>query len=256
VIIRVASFNIGLEQTMIESERRWEGRHVISFRSMLANLGHVAKNDFVFCSEVGAKTKGFLDSNVDFERVVQEALPGATCSSSGAYLHIWNVQKKATAVVQSGTWTASTTFSALMHWQAFDLIYQDAPPLTDRDAPQLAGRDALQHAAPKVGLLVGNMHIPCPGKGAPNTPQKQRIVKQALQHLTTIKVHAWRDRADFPVMRLLVGDCNLAKHEAEVSTQEVHKPSLTALQRDFNVRRWQVFDVQFPTQILEAAWRQ
>ena len=100
------------------------------------------------------------------------------------------------------------------------------------------------------------MHIPAPGKNAPDLPQKQRIVKQALQHLTDLKVHAWRGRADFPVMRLLVGDCNLAKHEAEVSTQEVHKPSLTALQRDFNVRRWQVFDVQFPTQILEAAWRQ
>ena len=92
--IRVVSFNIGLEQSMLESTRRWEGQHVIKFRDVLSSLGHAAHIDFVFCSEVGGKRKGFRDTNVDFQRVVQEALPGATCSSSGAYLNIRTSRNK------------------------------------------------------------------------------------------------------------------------------------------------------------------
>ena len=71
---------------------------------------------------------------------MQEALPGAACSSSGAHLTVWDVEKKAAAVVHSGTWTTTTGHSTDVHWQAFDLTYRDAPPLADRDARPLRGR--------------------------------------------------------------------------------------------------------------------
>ena len=71
---------------------------------------------------------------------MQEALPGAACSSSGAHLTVWDVEKKAAAVVHSGTWTTTTGRSSDVQWQAFDLTYRDAPPIADRDARRLRGR--------------------------------------------------------------------------------------------------------------------
>ena len=134
-----------------------------------------------------------------------------------AHLSVWNVQKQATAVVHSGTWSATTGHSMDVYWQGFDLTYRVAPPLADRDASQLADCDALQLAAPKVGLLVGNMHIPVGRASAPTKATRRRIVEHALQHLTRLEVDAWRGRANFPVIRVLVGDCNLNK-EAAVRT--------------------------------------
>ena len=246
--IRVVSFNFGMPQSMLESAKRWNRTHIFKFRDVLMSLGHAAGNDFVFCSEVGDARKGFQATNLDFQNIVAEALPGAACSSSGAYLHVWNVRQQAAAVVASGTRTATTGHTTDVHWQAFELTY--------RDAPQLADRDALQLAAPKVGVLVGNMHIPVSSSKAPSQATRRRIVGNALQHLTGLEVDGWRDRQNFPVMRHLVGDCNLDKHAAEAVTQQDHSPPLTALQRDYKLSRWQVCDVQFPRQALESARRQ
>ena len=252
--IRVVSFNFGIPQTMLESDRRWNRQHLFTVRDVLVSLGQAATNDFVLCSEMGDSRKGFRAANVDFQHVVHEALPGADCASSGAYLSIWNIQKHATAVVESGTWTVVMAHCTDMHWVAYDLTYRDARPLADRedrDAAQLADRDAL-----KVGLVVGNLHIPVGRASAPKQATRRKIVQQALEHLTSLEVRAWRKREDFQVMRLLVGDCNLKKEAARAVTQDIRSPPLTALQRHFNVCKWQVCDVQFPRQVLEAARRQ
>ena len=256
VSIRVVSFNLGIPQTMLESERRWNHHHVFKVRDALGILGHAAANDFVFCSEVGDMRKGFQAANVDFQHIVREALPGSSCSTTGAYLSVWNVKTQSAAVVQSNIWSATPPHAADMYWQAFDLTYRDAPPLADRDASQLADRDALQLAAPKVGLLVGNMHIPVGRASAPTKATRRRIVEQALQHLARLEVDAWRGRTNFPVMRVLVGDCNLDKEEAEAVMQQVGSPPLTALQRDFDIHQWQVCDVQFPRHVLKSARNQ
>ena len=184
--IRVVSFNFGMPQSMLESDRSWNRQHVFRVRDVLSSLGHAAGNDFVLCSEVGDMRKGFRASNVDYDNVVQEALPGASYSTHGAYLSVWNVHYRGAAEVQSGIWTASTGHATDMHWHAFDLTYRDAPHLADRDAPQLA--------APKVGGLVGNMHIPVNSSKAPSQATRRRIVGSALQHLTGLEVDGWRDR--------------------------------------------------------------
>ena len=245
--IRVVSFNMGMPQSMLNSERRWPTEHVFNFRDLLTKLGHAASSDLVLCSEVGDMRQGFSVSKVDYGHIIQDALPGAFYVTSGAYLNVWNIQNRAAAVVDSDTWSASAAHTTDMHWQAFDLTFRDAPQLADRAASQLA--------APKVGLLVGNMHITA-GKHKASIPAKRKILQQALQHLTSLEVDAWRFRKDFHIMRLLVGDCKLTKEGAKAATQKVHLPSLTALQRDFNFGRWEVCDVDFPRQVLESARRQ
>ena len=234
--IKVVSFNMGMPQSMLESDRCWR-RAFHAVRDMLEKLGHGAGNDIVLCSEVGDMRKGFQASNVDFHRVVSEGLPGSAYESNGAYLSVWNVHTQAAKQLQFGTWTASTGHATDMFWQAFDLTYRDASQLADRAAPQLD--------APKVGLLVGNMHIPV-SDHTPTKTTRRRIVEQALQHLTSLEVDAWRTREDFQVMRLLVGDCNLTKEDAFFATQSIQMPPLTALQRHLAVRRWQACDAEFP----------
>ena len=208
---------------------------------VLAKLGHPSAHDSVLCSEV-AGCKGFRAFVLDFRYFVQQDLPEASYFTDGAYLNLWNVPIQIAPEVQAGTWTASTGQPSYMHWQAFDLTYE---------APRFAARDAPQLAAPKVGLLVGNIDI-----SAEHSLAKQRILQQALQHLTSLEVDAWRFRKDFHIMRLLVGDCKLTKENAEAATQKVHLPPLTARQRDFNFGRWEVCDVDFPRQVLESARRQ
>ena len=236
VSIKVVSFNMSMPQSMLESDRSWcRASHAV--RNMLELLGHGAGNDIVLCSGVGDMRQGFQASNVDFHHVVSEGLPASDHESNGEYLSVWNLHTKAAKQVQFGTWTASTGHATDMHWQAFDLTYRDASQLADRAAPQLD--------APKVGLLVGNMHIPV-GDHAPTKTTRRRILEQALQHLSTLQVDAWRTREDFQVMRLLVGDCNLTKEDAFSATQNIHLPPLTALQRDLEVRRWEACDAEFP----------
>ena len=236
VSIKVVSFKLGMPQSMLESDRSWR-RAFYDVRDMLEKLGHGAGNDIVLCSEVGAMRRGFRASNVDWQHVVSEGLPVSDYESNGEYLSVWNVHTQAAKQVQFGTWTASTGHATDMHWQAFDLTYRDASQLADRAAPQLD--------APKVGLLVGNMHIPV-GDHAPTKRTRRRILEQALQHLTKLQVDAWRTREDFQVMRLLVGDCNLTKEDAFSATQSMQLPELTALQRHLAVRRWQACDAEFP----------
>ena len=215
--------------------RKLLSRHVFTFRDLLYALGPTTNADFVFGSEMGDARKGFHHTNIDVGHIVSDAVPGADFSTCGAYLSLWNVKNKATSLMQAGTWTAASTHNVDMYWQAFDLDY--------RDASQLAGR---------VGVLVGNMHIPC-GSHPPTMNTRKKIVRQALDHLRHLDVEAWRGRNNFPVLRILVGDCNLGMELARSCTQDVRPPPLTPLQKQFNLGSWQVCDVLFPRQALDSA---
>ena len=57
-------------------------------------------------------------------------------------------------------------------------------------------------------------------------------------------------------MRVLVGDCNLPKEEAQAATQKAKRPLLTESQQAMETDRWQVCDVPFPRQALESARKQ
>ena len=236
-VVNLGCTSLGLGLHVAGARRR---AHKIN--DVLTKLGHPGAHDSVLCSEV-AGCKGCRSFVLDFRHFVQEDLPEQSYFTDGAYLNLSYVPIQIAAEVQAGTWTASKGQPpSYMHWQAIDLTYA---------APRFAARDARQLAAPKVGLLVGNIDT-----SAEHSLAKERILQQALQHLTSLEVDAWRFRKDFHIMRLLVGDCKLTKEGAKAATQKVHLPSLTALQRDFNFGRWEVCDVDFPRQVLESARRQ
>ena len=236
IALGLVSFNFGIEQAMLTS-KRWNTTHIYNFRDLLVSLGHAGGNDFVFGSEVGAVRKGLSQAQVDYEHVVQDALPAAACSTNGAYLHIWNVRHQSALLKASGTWTADWVYGTDMHWQAYDLLYGDAVQL--------------------AGLVVGNMHIPCgSAKKAPPLCVRRGILERALTALSSVHVDDWQGRQNFSVMRVLVGDCNLSKQEAQAATQKAELPLLTESQHATETDRWQVCDVPFPRQALESARKQ
>ena len=234
-VVNLGCTSLGLGLHVAGARRR---AHKIN--DVLTKLGHPCAHDSVLCSEV-AGCKGFRSFVLDFRHFVQEDLPETSYFTDGAYLNLSYVPIQIAAEVQAGTWTASTGQPSYMHWQAIDLTYA---------APEFAARDARQLAAPKVGLLVGNIDT-----SAEHSLAKERILQQALQHLTSLEVDAWRFRKDFHIMRLLVGDCNLTKEDAEAAMQNVRLPpfALTSLQRNLHVCQWEVCDDDFPGQVLETA---
>ena len=238
--IRVVSFNFGMPQSMLDSSKQWNKTHIYKFRDVLQSLGNAVGSDFVFGSEAGDAGKGFQRTTLDFQNVVSEALPGAGCSTSGAYFHIWNVNKALAGAssVTDGTWS-SPQGASTMYWQAFDLTY--------RDASKLAG---------KVGLLVGNMHIPVGSNGAPTMSARRKILKDALTFLTNFERFEWREPENVTVVRLLVGDCNLSKGNAEAASQLNIEPRLSRLQCDLALFRWQVGGVQIRRLALESTRKQ
>ena len=227
--IRVVSFNFGMLQGMLESSKKWNKTHIFKFQGVLESLGVAASSDFVFGSEAGDHRKGFQATSLDFRNVVAVALPGADCSTSGAYFHIWNVNKAlaGASLVAEGTWRSPIGLASDVFWQAFDLTY--------RDVSKLEG---------KVGLLVGNMHIPVGGSKAPTVTTRRRIVQGALTYLTNFQLDQWQERENFAVVRLLVGDCNLCKDIATQVSQLDIEPRQSRLQREFALSRWQVGGVQ------------
>ena len=82
---------------------------------------------------------------------------------------------------------------------------------------------------------------------------RKRFVETALEHLSRVYVGGWRGRDNFPVLRILVGDCNLGMDLARSCTQASRPPPLTPLQENFELGKWQVCDVLFPRQALDSA---
>ena len=233
--IRVVSFNFGIPQTMLDDSRTWKQTHSHRFCEVLESLGTACGSDFVFGSEAGDAQKGFQATSLDFTKLVANALPGADCSTSGAYFHVWNVNKALAGafLLASGNWRCPMGPGVDVYWQAFDLTYRDASKLAgkDRDASKLAG---------KVGLVVGNLHIPVGGKKSISEDTRKSILKRTLTFLTKFQLDEWTHRKNFTVVRLLVGDCNLKKEVAEKVSQLDIEPRQSRMQRECALFPWKV----------------
>ena len=63
-----------------------------------------------------------------------------------------------------------------------------------------------------ITVLQGNLNIRTPQSTTVTKAKRKRLLNEAL---TTLEAHAPRDRATRPVVKVLVGDCNLTKADAE-----------------------------------------
>eukprot|EP00974_Lingulodinium_polyedra_P058201 5605914-Lingulodinium_polyedra.AAC.1 len=117
---------------------------------------------------MGGARQGFRDAHIDIKSIVDNAMPGAEMSTSGAYLAVWNIRATGAAVaVGQGAWAVPSGRAVDLHWQAFDMSFCDAS--------QLADTTPSQRAPKMVGLVVGNMRIPAPGNHAPTVTTKRRF---------------------------------------------------------------------------------
>jgi len=241
VKFNVISFNFGINQAMLDSERQWNNKHGKKLRAIIHKCGDVALGDFIFGSEMGDHREGFEQSPANFREVVGLAHPGAECNTNGAYSSVWNVaNRKESTLLEQGTYTVPCGRDVDMHWQIF-LIQRSG---------------ASQSAVVKpVGLIVGNLHIVC-ATNPPSEATKKRIVKMCLNYLADLHVPDWESSSDNPVARILVGDCSLKREGAEAATQCAKSPaSGIPCQTRGALSKWQVLsseeglsgDVMFAT---------
>ena len=85
---------------------------------------------------------------------------------------------------------------------------------------------------------------------------RRKILKDALTFLTNFERFEWREPENVTVVRLLVGDCNLSKGNAEAASQLNIEPRLSRLQCDLALFRWQVGGVQIRRLALESTRKQ
>ena len=68
--LRIVSFNFGIEQNMLTSERQWAQKHVYKFRDLLRSMGNTFSHDFIFGSEMGGVDQGFDEARVCMKHIV------------------------------------------------------------------------------------------------------------------------------------------------------------------------------------------
>ena len=75
----------------------------------------------------------------------------------------------------------------------------------------------------KAGVTVfqGNLHVWVPSNVSVTATTKKRLLKEAL---LTLERHAPIDRAAQPVVKVLVGDCNLDQKQAQELLHTLQPP--------------------------------
>ena len=68
--LRIVSFNFGIEQNMLKSDRQWAQKHVYKFRDLLRSMGNTFSHDFIFGSEMGGVDQGFDEARVCMKHIV------------------------------------------------------------------------------------------------------------------------------------------------------------------------------------------
>ena len=193
---RVGSFNIGINQEMLNAKRtpqylddteRIIQTCVTEYRLQVMNL-----------CELGGHRQGLEAANINpLDMNIFRGTAAASVSVDSNYLTAWGFNVD----------TPQFDVRATCPSKVFGLFSQVCQP------------ELIVHVFENgigVRLIVGNLHIRIPHEKKVSTSQKQTIVKQALVQLEN---EASLDGATQPVALLLVGDCNLVKETAEEATQ-------------------------------------
>lgn len=173
-------------------------------------------------------------------KIVRSALPTAEWETSGAYFSIHNCLAELPKVtsVQSGVFAIPCGRKVDLFWQMFTVDYRDDD---DKDTTRGAAQPADSICKkPMLGLSVGILHITIPSKGSsPSMGTRREIVERALDFLAGLHSQEWD--MQLPIGRLLVGDFNMTKDEAEAATQDAQQPARCAPFHSFHgLSRWQL----------------
>ena len=179
--INVASLNIGINQEMLQSHKKWP-KHGKKLGQLVDRFFHADNNDLVFLSEFGDYRQGPKSSGVDLQALFEHAVgAGVQYAASGAFCTIYNGRTPDATLIERGFQATRLAHQADMHWQAFLLKRRiEMCPEAGGASQSARSSDGVASQRAEVGLLVGNMHIIQGRNSSCTLPQKKRIVKDFL----------------------------------------------------------------------------
>ena len=198
-LIRIGSFNIGVDQDMLTSR---------NYKTVLQKVEHVitvcvqdSALDIMCLCALGGHKQGFDECRPPIrpeDMKIFQTSPPPSVSVNNNYLAAW------------GFIAGTSQFGVEKVTDCCRTIYLNSgicePEMV---VHKLQNRDG-------VTLVLANLHIRIPSGALVTRKTKQRVILEAMTLLDGFPTH---DSAAQPVVRVLVGDCNLTKDHAEEAVQ-------------------------------------
>ena len=214
----------------------------MKLRQLVQEMGNLP-SDFVLGCKLGAMRQGFLcPEDGDMDVIVHHSLPGSDFFSVGTDFVIYNTdgRKNITLKVKGVTAVPCGLDDVDLFWSIFELDYRGA-------SQSAASPDGGDFDLAPVGFVVGILSTPISFTSGNMTRAKKReIFRKSLDLLADAHFDEWH--RDFPVARLLVGNCNMSEDDALACVQDTH-PQAASVQeahpanvlRARALRSWQLF---------------
>ena len=199
--LRIGSFNVGVGQTMLTGRKA--RAYVNKTEEIIATCVQDAGLNIMNLCELGGHRLGLAAAGIDVSAMpIFEGQNAPYAHVSTNYLTAWGFEAESS---QCGVRAAADP-------QNFVLSSTVCEPLLVVHS--------FEHNT-GVRLILGNLHIRIPQGATVSLKLKQRMVSEALQRL---ELEAPPNSATQPVVKVLLGDCNLQKDKATEGIQSEQPP--------------------------------
>ena len=197
--IRIGSFNVGVTQSMLEGKKSSVYLQKVEYIISTCVTNYLL--DIMNLCEFGGHRQGLgaCDPPIQVQEMqIFQTSPHPSVSVSNNYLTAW--------AFDAGTSQFGVRAVTDCCRTKYLVCEKCEPEMMTHKFKNAAG----------VTVFLGNLHIRVPSGASVRKATKQRVLKQALEHLES---QAPPDRAEAPVVKVVVGDCNLNQHQVEEMIQ-------------------------------------
>ena len=201
--MRIGSFNVGVNQDMLEGQSK--ERHLAKVEDIIATCVQDMGLDIMNLCEFGGHRKGSHACMPPIDPLEMRIFgpttsPRPAISVNNNYLTAWAFHGDASQFAAFRQAVTDCCRSFHLH--------------SDKSDPEMIVHKF--RTAAGITVLQGNLCIRTSQSTTVTKAKRKRLLNEAL---TTLEAHAPRDRATRPVVKVLVGDCNLTKADAEEAIQ-------------------------------------
>ena len=207
-VVKIGSFDIGVNQTMFTANKATRARHIAKIEDIIATCVQEGSLDIFSLSELGDHGHGLHAASIWPSDLTIFKPTGIDFLVEGAYMTVWGFKPDATHLGAMNSVTCilkSFFFPSQLVIQVFTVPTCTAGNLHRGDLSKF--------------LIHGNLHIRIPNRGPMvTTMSKKRVLQEAMWQLER-RAELKGSSASQPAVLVLVGDPNLTKQEAEEAIQ-------------------------------------
>ena len=207
-VVKIGSFDIGVNQTMFTANKATRARHIAKIEDIIATCVQEGSLDIFSLSELGDHGHGLHAASIWPSDLTIFKPTGIDFLVEGAYMTVWGFKPDATHLGAMNSVTCilkSFFFPSQLVIQVFTVPTCTAGNLHRGDLSKF--------------LIHGNLHIRIPNRGPMvTTMSKKRVLQEAMWQLER-RAELKGSSASQPAVLVLVGNPNLTKQEAEEAIQ-------------------------------------